>query len=91
MEIKIEHEMWGERLNWARFVIITMTNNKGTQYVTHVFKGDFESDKGAYPSRVMNVINGVSIRTRNAPKWVRDTIEQQLPVIKIMFSCDSYE
>jgi hypothetical protein len=65
---------------------LTMTNGRGTQYVTHIFKDDFGSKRGAYPSRVSNGTTGVTIRTRNAPKWVQRTINEQLPMIAIMLS-----
>lgn len=83
-DIKIEHDMWEEGYYGVSFMKLTMTNARGTQYVTHVFKDDFGSEQGAYPNRVSNVANGVSIRTRSAPKWVQKTIEEQLPIVAIM-------
>jgi hypothetical protein len=37
-EIKVEHDMWDAGHAWSQFVTITMTNDRGTTYQTHVFK-----------------------------------------------------
>jgi hypothetical protein len=84
-EIKVDYEVvkMGYQMTFMKLI---MTNARGTQYVTHVFKDDFSSVRGAYPSYVTNVTTHLSIRTRNTPKWVQRTINEQLPIIAIMFS-----
>jgi hypothetical protein len=85
-EIKVEHDMWKEDTYQMSFMKLTMTNARGTAYSTHIFKDDFGSKRGPYPSRVTNAATGVSIRTRNTPKWVQRTIEEQLPIVAILLS-----
>jgi len=84
--IKIEHELWEEPTFLMSFVKLTMTNARGTQYVTHVFKDDFGSKRGPLPSRVKNVVKRIDIRTCHAPKWVQRTIEEHMPIAAILLS-----
>jgi|694.fasta_scaffold00444_80 hypothetical protein len=83
-KIEVKHELWDVGHAWSHFVTITMTNDRGTTYQTHVFKESKCRLLG--PGRVTNAATGVSIRTCSAPKWVQRTITEQLPIIAIMLS-----
>jgi hypothetical protein len=83
-EIKVEHDMWDAGHAWSQFVTITMTNDRGTTYQTHVFKESKCRLLG--PGRVTNLSKRMDMRIRNAPKWVQNTINEQLPIAAIMLS-----
>lgn len=83
-KIEVEHELWRTGEGASYYVRLTMVNSRGTTYVAFIHGSDFSRIGGPFPSRVANTTKEISIRTRHAPKWVRDTIEKQLPIAAIM-------
>jgi hypothetical protein len=80
-EIKVEYERRGYQ--WP-FIKLTMTNARGTTYLADIFKQSASLKLG--PGLVTNAATGVSIWTRSAPKWVQRTINEQIPIVAILFS-----
>lgn len=80
-DIKIEYISNTKGPEYMWWVQIYMTNKRGTKYTTMVARPD-----PVAPRYVHNVTNDRYCTMKNAPKWVKKTIEEQMPVIAIMLS-----
>lgn len=83
-DIKIEYtsNTTGPKIMW--WVDIHMTNKRGTEYRAIA---TWNGINKVHPIRhVFNDTNDTFCTMKNAPKWVKKTIEEQLPIVAIMLS-----
>lgn len=90
--VSIEYRQQLPANEYTRWVQVIMTNTRsGVRYSMDVFYMDIRNGL-KLPYRVLSLgKEGThsacrTILTRNAPTWVKKTIEEQLPIVAIMLS-----